>query len=132
MASSRGLALLGLALLAPALLFLAAAFLSHGLGAPSGLSGERALAEWNQHALFAVLSPAVLLGGAFVGLAVNSVAMLRLEVTVESATLVGRARLAPRLSNAAVLLMSLVVLVTLVSYVLAENWACLSGGTSAC
>ena len=125
-------ALVGLSLLAPSLLFLASAVLSHGLGAPSGLSGERTLAEWNQNGLFASLSPAVLLGGALLALAINAIAMLQIEATAESGALVGSARFSPQFSNAAVVLISLVVLATLLSYTLAENWACMSSGAPAC
>jgi hypothetical protein len=125
-------ALAGLSLLAPSLLLLGSALLSHGLGAPSGVSGERALAEWNQNGLFASLSPAVLLGGALLALAMNAVAMLQIEATVESGALVGSARFSPQFANAAVILMSLVVLTTLLSYALAENWACMSGGAPVC
>jgi hypothetical protein len=118
-------------LLAPALAFIAGAGLNSA-GLPAGPSGQRLLADLNQIEAWSLLSPVLFLGGAFVALAVTSVAQVRLDVALHSGAL--HATASPRLRLTPMLLASLsvAVLAVLTSYALAENWRCLTGERLAC
>jgi hypothetical protein len=119
------------ALLAPALAFLASAGL-YSIGLPTGPSGQLVIEDLNSMWGLDLIMPAVFFGGAVVALAVTLVSQLSLEFAVEPGLLRATAR--PRFRRIALVLaaLSLLVLATLGSYGLAENWHCLTGEVIAC
>jgi hypothetical protein len=73
-----------------------------------------------QH-VFNLVSPVVFLGGLVLALALNAYAVVRLNVGREDGVIVGTVRLETRFWNIAVAGVSLLLLVTLLGYFLAEN-----------
>jgi hypothetical protein len=127
---NRNLAI-ALFLLAPALAYLGGTALD-GLGAPSGLSGQRLLAELNQSQAFGLLSPVIILGGATAALALGMTGQVRVQAQVHRGELFARIFPQPQIAHLVVTVMSLAVLATFAGYVLAENWSCVLGDRTGC
>ena len=84
---------------------------------------EAFLADPGRAKIFDLLSPLLFLGGLGLALALNTYAVLRLDVDREDGTIVSTLRLEIKLLNIAVVAMSVLLLVTLVGYALLENFA---------
>ena len=121
--NGRRLAWAGLALLAAPLFFVAASLLKYELGIGFLFDPLEALLSdpGRQHA-FNLISPVVFLGGLGLALALNSYAVLRLNVGREDGAIVGTVRLEAKFWNIAVATLSLLLLVTLVGYFFIENF----------
>jgi hypothetical protein len=118
------LAGLGFALLLAPLFFVSASLLKYGLGVgflfdPLG----SLLSDPQRLQVFNLISPVVFLGGLILALAVNLYAVLRLNVAREDCTFVSTVRFEVKLANIAVATVSILLLVTLVGYFFAENFA---------
>ena len=119
----RRLALAGLALLSAPLFFVVASLLKYGLGIGLLFDPlEALLADPGRQHVFNLVSPVVFLGGLVFALALNAYAVLRLNVGREDGVIVGVVRLRTRFWNVAVAGVSLLLLVTLVGYIFAENF----------
>jgi hypothetical protein len=116
-------ALIGLILLAPCALFLLANVLNElGIGflyamIDPWISGPA------QHRIFNVLSPIVFLGGIAVALAVNVLAIARVEMRSEPDRFVSTLVIERRTPNVAMILTGGLMLATLVGYTFVENFA---------
>jgi hypothetical protein len=118
------LAGLGFALLLAPLFFVSASLLKYGLGVGFLFDPlESLLSDPKRLQVFNLISPVVFLGGLILALAVNLYAVLRLNVAREDGTFVSTVRFEVKLANIAVAAVSLLLLVTLVGYFFAENFA---------
>ena len=80
------------------------------------------MSEPGRRYVFNLVSPVVFLGGLILALVLNACAVLRLNVGREEGVIVGTVSLEVRLWNIAVVAASLLLLVTLVGYIFAENF----------
>jgi hypothetical protein len=118
------LAGLGFALLLAPLFFVSASLLKYGLGVGFLFDPlESLLSDPQRLQVFNLISPVVFLGGLILALAVNLYAVLRLNVAREDGTFVSTVRFEVKLANIAVATVSILLLVTLVGYFFAENFA---------
>lgn len=111
-------------LLAP-LFFVVASLLKYGLGVGLLLGPLESvfLSEPGRLRVFNAVSPVVFLGGSCLALALDTFAVLRLDVGREDGPLVGTVRLETKLLNILVVSSSLLLLTTLAGYVFLENVA---------
>lgn len=121
--SNYKLASLGFVLLAAPLFFVAASLLKYEAGLGLLFDPlEMFLSEPGRREVFNVLSPVVFLGGLGLALAVNLHAVLQPTVNRENGAIVCVVRPEMKLANIAVAAVSSLLLVTLVGYVLLENF----------
>jgi hypothetical protein len=83
---------------------------------------EALLSEPGRRQVFNLVSPVVFLGGLILALVMNARAVLRLNIGREDGAIVSTIRLQARFWNIAVTAVSLLLLVTLLSYFFAENF----------
>lgn len=120
----RRLAWVGFALLLAPLYFVSASLLKYGLGIGLLFDPLEAFLSVSQRReVFNLVSPVVFLGGLGLALALNAFAVLRLDVGREDGAVVGTVRLETKFLNIAVIVVGFLLLVTLVGYVLLENFA---------
>jgi hypothetical protein len=121
--NERRLALAGLVLLLAPLFFVAASLLKYELGIGFLFDPLDAfLSDPGSQYVFNLISPVVFLGGLVLALVLNAYAVVRLNVGREDGAIVGTVRLEVRFWNIAVAALSLLLLVTLVGYFVAENF----------
>jgi hypothetical protein len=119
----RKLAVVGFVLILAPLYFVSASLLEFGLRVGflfDSLETFLSVAGWR--AVFNAVSPFVFLSGLCLALALNTYAVVRLDVRREAGTLVSTVRLKLNLSNLAVAAVSVLLLVTLVGYAFLENF----------
>ena len=116
------LAGLGFALLLAPLFFVSASLLKYGLGVGFLFDSlENFLSEPGRRYVFNLISPIAFLGGLGLAVVANLYAVLRLSVSREDGVVVSTVTLEVKFANIAVILVSLVLVVTLVGYALLEN-----------
>jgi hypothetical protein len=117
------LAVAGSVLLLGPLYFVSASLLKYGLGIGFIFDPlETFLSTSGRRVVFNAVSPFVFLGGLCLALALNTYAVARVNVSREEGTLVSTVRLKLRLSNIAVVAVSILLLATLLGYVFLENF----------
>jgi hypothetical protein len=121
--NERKLVWAGVVLLLAPLFFVTASLLKYALGIGFLFDPlEAVLSEPGRRHVFNLVSPVVFLGGLILALVLNACAVLRLNVGREEGVIVGTVSLEVRLWNIAVVAASLLLLVTLVGYIFAENF----------
>jgi hypothetical protein len=118
----RRLAVVGTLLLLAPLYFVSASLLKYGLGIAFLFDPlETFLSVAGRRVVFNAVSPFVFLGGLSLALALNTYAVMRVNVRSEAGTLVSTVRIKLRLWNIAVAAASILLLATLLGYVFLEN-----------
>jgi hypothetical protein len=114
----------GFAFLFAPLYFVSASLLKYelGIGLLFDPPDKALMSDPENLRVFNLVSPLVFLGGLGVALLLNAYAVLRLNVGKEDSSIVGTVRLEARFWNIAVMAVSLMLLVTLVDYFVAENF----------
>jgi hypothetical protein len=119
----RRLAVIGFVLILAPLYFVSASLLKYGLGVGFLFDPlEAVLTVAGRREVFNLVSPVVFLGGLGLALALNVYAVMRLDISREDGTIVSTVRITPGLWNIAVAVMSVLLLITLVGYVVLENF----------
>ena len=120
---NRRLAVVGFVLLLAPLYFVSASLLKYGMGIGFLFDPlEAVLTVAGRREVFNLVSPVVFLGGLCLALALNVYAVLRFHVSREDGAIVSTVRVTPGLSNIAVAVASVLLLVALVGYVILENF----------
>ena len=115
-------AVIGLVLLLAPLYFVGATLLKYGLGVGLFFDPmETLLSVSGRREIPNLVSPVVFLGGLCLAVALKVFAVTWFDVGREDWKFVGTVRVTPKLWNAAIAVVSNVLLVTLVGYVLLEN-----------
>jgi hypothetical protein len=117
------LAGIGFALLLAPLFFVSASLLKYGLGIGLLFDPlEAFLSVAQRRDVFNLITPFVFLGGLVLSLALNTYAVLRLNISREDGAVVSTVRLRMKFINITIAAMSSLLLVTLVGYAFLENF----------
>jgi hypothetical protein len=116
----------GTALILPALAFVLSALL-YAAGLPTGPSGQLLVRDLNEMGAFRLLSPLVFLGGSLTALALGVASQVDVSLQAKRGAVHATLRGRPQLVAMLLCAVSVLVLLVLGSYVVAENWQCLTG-----
>lgn len=129
-------ALIGLVLIAPAAFFISLALSKYLIGIDYFFDVFDSFIASPSHPerfqIFNTISPIVFLGGSFLALILNVVAVTGLKFKKENSSLVTTLLIKGNFWNLAIVLVSFLVLTILVGYIIGENWQCWVGLKAKC
>ena len=129
-------ALIGLLLIAPAGFFISLALSKYLIGIDYFFDLFDSFIASPSHPerfqIFNTISPIVFLGGSFLALILNIVAVTGLKFKKENSNLVTTLMIKGNFWNLAIVLVSFLVLTILVGYIIGENWQCWVGLKAKC
>lgn len=129
-------ALIGLVLIAPAAFFISLALSKYLIGIDYFFDAFDSFVASPTHPerfqIFNIVSPLVFLGGSFLALILNVLAVTGLRFKKENSNLVTTLLIKGNFWNLIVVLVSFLILSILVGYVIGENWQCWVGLKDKC
>lgn len=129
-------ALIGLVLIAPAAFFISLALSKYLIGIDYFFDAFDSFVASPTHPerfqIFNIVSPIVYLGGSFLALILNVLAVTGLRFKKENSNLVTTLLVKGNSWNLAVITISFLILSILVGYVIGENWQCWVGLKDKC
>jgi len=129
-------ALIGLVLLTPAAFFISLALSKYLIGIDYFFDVFDSFIASPSHPerfqIFNTISPIVFLGGSFLALILNVVAVTGLKFKKENSSLVTTLLIKGNFWNLTIVLVSFLVLTILVGYIIGENWQCWVGLKAKC
>jgi len=129
-------ALIGLVLIAPAAFFISLALSKYLVGIDYFFDVFDSFIANPTHPerfqIFNTISPIVFLGGTFLALVLNILAVAGLKFKKENSNLVTTLLIRGNFWNLAVVMLSFLILATLVGYAIGENWQCWVGLKDKC
>ena len=129
-------ALIGLLLIAPAAFFISLALSKYLIGIDYFFDVFDSFIASSGHPerfqIFNTISPIVFLGGSFLALILNVLAVTGLKFKKENSNLVTILMIKGNFWNLAVVLVSFLILSILVGYAIGENWQCWVGLKAKC